>query len=307
MNNMRGGNEQCRRSMRHAWQFSQGLFTLSIRRRTDGRSFLISHDSSFPTTASRHAIETMKAGTEVYVRRLANASQHNGKKGTIIKTKNSPGEGRVAVRLDGGGILSVKVENLDVVAETATSKQAKATTTTSAAATAGNSASALPKERTLKRDNALLREFDGSPDPNALVLYYHFKDREYDCYNAPEYNNQMMRYYDHSLSVKLVIPRKIGPNDYYLVGLQYADEEKNMLCDVAFQCQRSFAGISMLMKKRCFACHSPRAVSCEGCLCACFCSEDCSLKSDVGKEHQKLCGRVEKSKIVVENECVQLL
>lgn len=155
----------------------------------------------------------MKAGTKVYVRRLANASQHNGKKGTVIKTKNSPGEGRVAVRLDGGGILSVKVENLDVVAETAT-EQTSADATTTSSNSNSNSTSALPKERTLKRDNALLREFDGSPDPNVLVLYYHFKDREYDCYNAPEYNNQMMRYYDHGLSVKLVIPRKIGPNQY---------------------------------------------------------------------------------------------
>lgn len=243
----------------------------------------------------------MKAGTKVYVRRLANASQHNGKGGTIIKTKNSPGEGRLAVRLDGGGILSVKVENLDVVAETATSKQAKTKPST------GGSASGRPKERTLRRDNALLREFDGSSNPNLLVLYYHFKDREYDCYNAPEYNNQMMRYYDHGLSVKLVIPRKIGPKDYFLVGLQHADEEKNTLCDVAFQCQRSFAGISMLMKNRCFACQSPRAVPCEGCLCACFCSEDCRVKSDAGREHQKLCGRIEKGEIVVEDECVQLL
>lgn len=247
-------------------------------KRGDGKTILLQIVSFFPDNV-------MKAGTKVYVRRLANASQHNGKKGTIINTKNSPGEGRVAVRLDGGGILSVKVENLDVL----------------------DSASNLPKERTLKRDNALLREFDGSPDSNVLILYYHFKDREYDCYNAPEFHNQMINYYDHGLSVKLVIPRKIASNDYYLVGLQYAEEEKNTLCDVAFQCQRSFAGISMLMKKRCFSCHSPRAVLCEGCLCACFCSEDCRLKSDVGKEHQKLCGRVDKGKIVVEDECVQLL
>mmetsp|Transcript_19394 Transcript_19394/g.55816 ORF Transcript_19394/g.55816 Transcript_19394/m.55816 type:complete len:234 (-) Transcript_19394:362-1063(-) len=233
----------------------------------------------------------MKVGTKVWVRRLANASQHNGKAGTVIKTKNSPGEGRVAVRLEDGGILSVKSENLDLAAETA-----------AAAASEG-----IPKERTLRRDNALLGEFDRSPDPNVLILYYHFKDREYDCYNAPEYNSQMIRYYDHGLSVRLVIPRKIGANEYYLVGLQHAEQEKNTLCDVAFQCSRSFAGISMIMKKRCFACHNPRAVPCDGCLCACFCSDDCRSKSEVGKEHQVLCKRIDKDKIVVEDECVQLL
>ena len=47
------------------------------------------------------------------MKRLANAS-HNGKKGTIIKTKKSPGEGRVAVRLDDGKtVLLVKLENLE--------------------------------------------------------------------------------------------------------------------------------------------------------------------------------------------------
>jgi len=252
----------------------------------------------------------MRAGTKVYVRRLANSSQHNGKKGTVIKTKNSPGLGRVAVRLDGGGgILSVKVENLDV-AETATNEmegEASGPNVNTAVTKKQAANTALPTERTLRRDNALLREFDGSLDPNVLVLYYHFKDREYDCYNAPEYLNQMIRYYDHGLSVRLVIPRKIGSNNYYLVGLQHAESEKNILCDVAFQCSRSFTGISMLMKNKCFSCQSPKAVPCEGCMCACFCSEDCQFVSDVGKEHLKLCKRIEKDKIVVEDECVQLL
>ena len=243
----------------------------------------------------------MKAGTKVWVRRLVNASQHNGKRGTVIKgTEDTPGEGRVAVRLEDGGILAVRLENLDV-AETAT-----ASTSTSSSTSASNEG--LPRERTLRRDNALLGEFDASSDPNLLALYYHFKDREYDCYNAAEYNRQMINYYDHDLSVRLVIPRRIGPNDYYLVGLQHAVQEKNTLCDVAFQCSRSFAGISMLMKKRCLACHSPRgAVPCEGCLCVCFCSDECRNKSDAGRKHRMLCGRVDKGKIVVEDECVELL
>ncbi len=242
----------------------------------------------------------MEAGTKVWVRRLVNASRHNGKRGTVVRTeKDTPGEGRVAVRLDDGSILAVKLCNLDPVAETATS---------SASASTSTSNGGLPRERTLRRDNALLGEFDASSDPNLLVLYYHFRDREYDCYNAAEYSRQMINYYDHGLSVRLVIPRRIGPNDYYLIGLQHAEQEKNVLCDVAFQCSRSFAGISVLMKKRCFACHCPRgAVPCEGCLCACFCSDECSDKSDAGREHRALCERVDRGKIVVEDECVELL
>ena len=126
----------------------------------------------------------MKAGTKVWVRRLVNASQHNGKRGTVVKgTEDTPGEGRVAVRLEDGGILAVKLENLDPVAETATASTSSSTSTSN---------EGLPRERTLRRDNALLGEFDASSDPNLLALYYHFKDREYDCYNAAEYNRQMI-------------------------------------------------------------------------------------------------------------------
>lgn len=62
---------------------------------------------------SRPTLSAIEVGAKVCVERLANAS-HNGKKGTIIKTKKSPGEGRVAVRLDDGKtVLLVKLENLE--------------------------------------------------------------------------------------------------------------------------------------------------------------------------------------------------
>ena len=106
----------------------------------------------------------MKAGTKVWVRRLVNASQHNGKRGTVVKgAKDTPGEGRVAVRLEDGGILAVRLENLDPVVEPATVSASTSTST-----------EGIPRERTLRRDNALLGEFDASSDPNLLDLYYHF-------------------------------------------------------------------------------------------------------------------------------------
>ena len=229
------------------------------------------------------------------IKGLVKAAQHNGKIGTITKSK-APGEGRVGVKLDGdkGTVLAVKRSNLDLIDD-------------QKILSSSTSDDNLPKERTLKRDNALLREFDGSRDPDVLALYYHFNDRAFDCFNAPEYNTQMIRYYNNDISVRLVVPRKIGTNDYFLVCLQHAENEKNTLCEVAFNCGRSFAGITMLVQKRCFACNRPGAPQCQGCLCACFCSKECAEKSDVGRSHQSLCKMIDKERIAVEEETLQLL
>eukprot|EP00562_Extubocellulus_spinifer_P033152 CAMPEP_0178695614 /NCGR_PEP_ID=MMETSP0699-20121125/8954_1 /TAXON_ID=265572 /ORGANISM="Extubocellulus spinifer, Strain CCMP396" /LENGTH=224 /DNA_ID=CAMNT_0020341333 /DNA_START=10 /DNA_END=685 /DNA_ORIENTATION=- len=224
----------------------------------------------------------MKAGTRVRIKGLVSASHHNGKTGTITGT-SAPAEGRVGVKLDDDArVLAIKIGNLEILASQSNST--------------GKGQRAPP-------------EFDGSPDPNVLALYYHYADRAFDCFNAAEYNTQMLRYYDHGLSVRLVIPRRIGSSEsnlYFLVGLQHADTDKNTLCEVAFNCGRSFAGISMLVKRRCFACNRPRSAVCKSCLCACFCSEACE-NSDVGKDHRKLCGLIDTSSIVTEDECVQLL
>jgi len=253
----------------------------------------------------------MKAGTRVRIKGLVSASHHNGKTGTITGT-SAPAEGRVGVKLDDDArVLAIKIGNLEILASqsNSTGSSDSRSTAPSSASCASTSSTSMPKERTLRRDNALLREFDGSPDPNVLALYYHYADRAFDCFNAAEYNTQMMRYYDHGLSVRLVIPRRIGSSEsnlYLLVGLQHADSDKNTLCEVAFNCGRSFAGISMLVKRRCFACSRPRSAVCKSCLCACFCSEACE-SSDVGKDHRKLCELIDTSSIVTEDECVQLL
>lgn len=236
----------------------------------------------------------MKVGTKVKIKGLVNAAKHNGKTGLVTKA-SAPGTGnRVGVKLqDGSGtVLAIKVENLDTLKESATT--------------------ALPKERTLKREGGLLREFDGNPDPNVLVLYYHFADRAFDCFNTPEYRVQMLRYFDKGLKVKLIVPRKIGPNDYTLIGLQHPDQDKNTLCEVAFNCGRSFTGISMLFKKRCFACHKPLngSTPCqEGYHCAWFCTEPTCLErsSAIRSDYKKLAQKIDMSKVVVETECVQLL
>ena len=261
----------------------------------------------------------MKAGTRVRIKGLVSASHHNGKTGTVTGT-SAPVEGRVGVKLDDDArVLAIKIGNLERVrqgdsASTSSNSTAPSSCASSSAECSSNqymyryydTSNSMPKERTLKRDNALLREFDGSPDPNVLALYYHYADRAFDCFNAAEYNAQMMRYCGHNLSVRMVIPRRIGSNLYFLVGLQHADNDKNTLCEVAFNCGRSFAGISMLVKQRCFACNKPRSAICKGCLCACFCSEACE-NSDVGKDHRKLCELIDASSIVTEDECVQLL
>jgi len=243
--------------------------------------------------------------TKVQIKGLLQAAKHNGKFGIVTKA-SAPGEGRVGVKLqDGSGtVIAVKIENLDIV------KEFPATSTPTPTSTS-TSTTALPQERTLKRDNALLREFDGNPDPNVLALYYHFADHAFDCFNAVEYNVQMIRYYEKGLSVKLIVPRMIGNNEYLLVGLQHSQHDKNTLCEVAFNCGRSFTGISMLIKKRCFACHKPLpgASACTKCLCVCFCADSICVKnySTIRSEHETLCKNIDLTKVVVEKECVQLL
>lgn len=241
----------------------------------------------------------MKPGTKVRIKGLVKAAKHNGKTGLVTKA-SAPGKGRMGVKLqDGSGVvLAIKIENLVELKAAATASSTRGPT--------------LPKERTLKRKNGLLREFDGNPDPNVLVLYYHFADRAFDCFNAAEYRVQMLRYYEKGFSVKLIVPRKIGPNEYFLVGLQHSEQDKNSLCEVAFNCGRSFTGISMLIKKRCFACHKPlngETVYDGGYLCAFFCTDPACVQrhSAIRSEYKVLGKRIEMSKVVVETECVQLL
>ena len=202
----------------------------------------------------------MKRGTKVKIKGLVKAAVHNGKIGIVTKEQASSASGeqerRVGVKLmDGGKVIAVKIENLEPITTTTTT----ATIVPEKNNNTNNSSSTMPaipgmpKERTLKRDNALLREFDGNPDPNVLILYYHFGDREFDCFNGKEYNTQMLRYYDKQISVKLIVPRKIGNNEYFLIGLQHSQHDKNTLCEVAFNCGRSFTGICKLYKMNCFA------------------------------------------------------
>mmetsp|Transcript_29593 Transcript_29593/g.62766 ORF Transcript_29593/g.62766 Transcript_29593/m.62766 type:complete len:244 (+) Transcript_29593:79-810(+) len=243
----------------------------------------------------------MKPGTKVRIKGLVKAAHHNDKVGVVTKAI-APGEARVGVKLSDGTVLAVKTGNLEVLLVSNNDDAS----TDQKMATSKSISDSMPKQRTLKREHALLREFDGNPDPNTLALYYHLADRAFDAYNAPEYNGQMMRYYEKGLSVRIVLSRRIGSNEYFLVGLQHAEHEKNALCEMAFNCGRSFLGISILVKKRCFKCNKPGVLQCERCLCACFCSDICK-KSDIGRDHEKLCKQINLSNILVEDECVQLL
>ena len=210
----------------------------------------------------------MEPGTAVRIKGLVKAAQHNGKLGRLSARKGE--DGRVGVQLRDGQVLSVRPENLEAVAPSSAPP---------AAAEHANArpehSSAMPEQRTLTRHNDMLREFNGSPDPDVLALYYFYKDMAFDCFNAPEYNDQMLRYYAAGMSVVAVVPRTIRENEFFLVCLQHSDAEKNSLCQVAYQCMRQFAGISMLVKKRCFTCNKPGA-SVWACKCVCFCSKECA-------------------------------
>ena len=158
--------------------------------------------------------------------------------------------------------------------------------------------------KVLKRDVSLLREFDAGGSPDILVLYFHLKDAQFDCFNAAEYQQQLLAYYKGGISVVLTVPRKINDHNYFLVCLQNARSEYNILCQLAFQCQRQFCGISLLVKKQCFVCNKPTILMCKGCQCASFCSKECQVEG--WGSHKKLCKLIKASNVTIEDECVEI-
>ena len=162
---------------------------------------------------------------------------------------------------------------------------------------------AAGKKRELKRDTAILREFDASKSPDVLALYFHIKDASFDAFNAGEYTQQMIRYCSAGYRVVMVAPRKIAATEYALICLQHTEAEKNALCQLAFLCFRQFAGAAMLVKKRCFKCHAPAAKQCTGCRCAFFCSPECQKAGWAA--HKPMCKLI-KGKMVQVDECLDI-
>ena len=160
------------------------------------------------------------------------------------------------------------------------------------------------KKRELKRDNSILREFHASDSPDVLVLYHHLRDRAFDAYNAIEYHNQMLRYYQGGITVTMVAPRTIQGENYFMVCLQHSQSQRNIICELAFLCMRQFCGISMLVKKKCFVCNKVTSKRCKACHCACFCSRECQVAG--WSQHKRLCKLVSKSNVVVDTETVAL-
>jgi len=209
--------------------------------------------------ANVDAASDLKRGDVVTIKGLVKAAQHNGKRGRIAK---APGEdGRYAVKLAGGATLSVKRANLEAAPPAA--KRPAPTDDT-------------PEPRTLSRHHQLLAEFDGKRDPDMQAMYFHFRSMAFDAYNVAEYHSQMERYYRFETKVVCVVPRAIRGNLYALVCLQHKKTEQNNLCELAFQCMRQFAGVSILLKRTCFVCHRPNSPLCEKCHCAAFCSAECA-------------------------------
>ena len=233
-----------------------------------------------------------QAGTAVELVGLVKAAQHNGKHGRLSAREAQ--NGRVGVRLGDGTTLSVRRENVKLLAAPEVPDPVPRK----------DDNSATPKPRTLERNVALFQEFHGSPDPDSLVLYHHIRDGAFDAFNAREYHAQMMRYYKAGYAVAAVAPRRMQEDACMLVCLKHREESGNRLCELGFQCMRQFAGVTMLVKQRCFACHRPNAPRC-GCGCVAFCTSDCS-SSEAADEHKALCKLIRKLAPVIEEEVVQL-
>jgi hypothetical protein len=137
-----------------------------------------------------------------------------------------------------------------------------------------------------------------------VVLYHHRKDSEFDCFNAEEYTQQLLQYYANKITVKVIVPRSIGNNKYFLVCLQHEIKECNSLCQLAFQCKRQFVGYSMLIKKKCFKCNKATNMTC-ACKCAFFCSKECQAAGFA--THKKVCRLIRASGVQTEEESLDLM
>ena len=251
-----------------------------------------------------------RAGASVRIDGLKGAAQHNGKVGRL---KGRVGEDRLGVELDDGVVLSIKRANLELVppkpAAASSSGAPKPSESMEVHGLGGPGTLLEKNQRTLKREPGLLDEFHGSQDPDTLVLYHHLRDQAFDCFNATEYSVQMLQYYGAGLEVVEVVPRKLGADEYALVCLMDKKHvERNSLCSLAFQCQRQFCGISMLVKRRCFSCNKPGAPPCK-CACFFFCDGCVAGQSQVRVQHTHLCDLIcaSKASVKAEEESVQLL
>ncbi len=251
-----------------------------------------------------------RAGASVRIDGLKGAAQHNGKVGRL---KGRVGEDRLGVELDDGVVLSIKRANLELVPPqpaAASSSGSPKPSQSMEVHELGPPGNVLKEnQRTLKREPGLLDEFHGSQDPDTLVLYHHLRDQAFDCFNATEYAVQMLQYYGAGLEVVEVVPRKLGADEYALVCLMDKKHvERNSLCSLAFQCQRQFCGISMLVKRRCFSCNKPGAPACK-CACFFFCDGCVAGQSQVRAQHTHLCDLIcaSKASVKAEEESVQLL
>lgn len=165
-------------------------------------------------------------------------------------------------------------------------------------------AGAEKSKKTIHKDLSLLREFDSNDHKDMMVLYHHKKDSEFDCFNAEEYHQQLQQYYARKITVKIVVPRSIGNNKYFLVCLQHEIKEYNSLCQLAFQSKRQFVGYSMLVKKKCFQCNKRTDMTC-ACKCAFFCSKECQAAGFA--THKKVCKLIRASGVQTEEESLDLM
>ena len=113
------------------------------------------------STSVCHAVAEWPIGTAVEITGLEKAAQHNGKTGRVSTHKND----RVGIKLGNGSVLAVRPENLKI----------------------WKASEPEGTQRTLTREDALFREFDGNPDPDMLVLYHHLRDRSFDFFNAADF------------------------------------------------------------------------------------------------------------------------
>ena len=239
-------------------------------------------------------------GSRVRVVDLAKATHHNGKVGTVVNTRAHNVEGRFGVRLDGEKtVLAVRAPNLEAVAEGSAGRA----DAPSPAAKKPRPAEEEVEPRTLKRESQVLAEFAGTRDPDSFALYYHYADGAFDAHSVAEYCAQMARYYDKDYAVAAVVPRALRDGLCDLVSLRHRDETKNTLCELAFQCQRSFCGVSMLVRRNCANCGRPNADPC-ACRTIAFCSDRC--KGEVAA-HGPICALVRAGEYAVEDEVVRLL
>jgi hypothetical protein len=124
-------------------------------------------------------------------------------------------------------------------------------------------------------------------------LYHHTENDEFMYGKVDEFQVEALSIVQQGVMLLAILPRTYGGIKFNLMLFQHP-LSLMPLCKLAFNCSRSFNGLSYLVKEICWTCKSKSVPSrCSGCFVAKYCSRECQVAHY--PRHKKFCQMVKVS------------